>query len=124
MADNWMTNDRKFRDESADGYPFRENPSNFAKVAAAQYGAHITLGKDGQITIAPTAYADDVVAFVLGCIAQHPKMAIETKLHLAKFLDSMDIRALSIHGYEQFPVERDYTRVGCEARVLVKHGAK
>lgn len=125
MADNWNTNDRKFRDESADGYPSRlKNPSNFAKVAPAHYGAHITVWEDGQITIAPTAYADDVAAFVLGCIVDHPKVAIETKLHLARFIDSMDVRALAGHGYKDFPLERAYERVGCEERVLVKHGVK
>lgn len=113
-------NDRSFRDMSASGYPYHDNPSNpsnFAKIPVGRYGDNIFLDVFGEITIKRNAYADDVIAFVLGCIMCRLDIELENKLHLAHFIDDMDARAVRLHGYSKSDIERDYKRVGAVERV-------
>jgi hypothetical protein len=88
------------------------NPSNFAKLLPGTYGttshALITVNADGSVLISPKAYADDVVAFVLGAIANNPTIAAPIKQTLADFVNKMDARAVSRHGYSDSADEKAY----------------
>ena len=48
--------------------------------------------------IHPSANADDVIAFVAGCIVM-TGIDNSIKVHLDRFLDAMDARAVAKHGY-------------------------
>jgi hypothetical protein len=105
MTNNF--NDREWRNRSQDGLEFSDNPSNFAKVKSGDHGL-IRLDEDGSIHIDKRAYADDVVAFVLACIKNHPGIACNIKQKLGDFLNGMDERALKIHGYSKSPEQQAY----------------
>lgn len=101
---------RSFRNAFARNGPSAEDvsvsaPSNFAKVVPGQYGRHVSVGHDGTVHIAPSAYPDDVVAVVLGFAATNPTLAPDIKVHLARFLDAMDERAMVRLGYSASPTE-------------------
>jgi len=83
------------------------NPSKFAKMAPGTYGP-ITVNEDGTILIGADAYADDVLAFVLGAIVGNPGIDITIKHTLARVVDQFDQRAVDIHGYSDSPTERDF----------------
>lgn len=81
-------------------------PSNFAKVATGDYvtassgdNSLVRVNDDGSILISPKAYVDDVGAFCYGAIRSNPTISDEIKNHLARFIDDMDVRALTRHGY-------------------------
>lgn len=89
------------------------NPSNFCKIQPGLY-ENFTVSPEGVISISSKAYPDDVVAFVLGCISSNPTISDDLKLHLAKFLDGMDKRAVDRHGYSNSEVEKNFTWVNVE----------
>lgn len=105
-----MSSSREFRNV----YPTKnsavwESASNFCKLGAGMCGPNIRVNEDGSMAIAPDAYADDVVAFVLAAIRGNPTIDTATKAHLARFLDDMDARAVARHGYSAAsPRERNY----------------
>jgi len=69
------------------------------KFPAGQYGKRISVAEDGAITIDKKAYADDIVAFVSGAIDA------DIKVHLTRFVNAMDARAVARHGYSHSPEE-------------------
>jgi len=101
--------DRRFRNTfPRTSQPLKlDNPSKFAKMEPGTYGP-VTLNADGSILIDASAYADDVLAFVLGAIVGNPSIGITIKHKLATVLDEFDERAVSIHGYSESPEERDF----------------
>ncbi len=107
-----MTTSREFRNSfPKTGALFHETPSNFAKIQPGTYGGvdeTIELRQDGAVVIAAHAFSDDVVAFVAGCIRNHPGISPEIKAHLNRFVDAMDGRAVGIHGYSESPKEAKY----------------
>lgn len=101
----------------ADAHPVRVNPadasSNWAQLAVGGYGTVkkpdlITVEQDGAVHISPKAYADDVVAFVLGAIRSNPTIDDSIKQHLADFVNAMDARADKRHGYSNSPDEKAF----------------
>lgn len=100
---------REFRNTfSREGAPFVDTPSNCAKVQSGKYGPNITVQSDGQIIISPDAYVDDIVAFSLGLIKNHRGISDKLKVHLGKFVEQMDIRAMTTHGFKDSPDEKEY----------------
>ena len=81
-------------------------PGNMCKSGAGPCGKNIVVNEDGSVTISRKAYADDVVAFALGCIQSNPTISLDTKLHLARFVDDMDARAVARHGYSYSEPDR------------------
>lgn len=107
---------RAFRNHLARGVGINytmSTPSNFAKVAPGNYTSdgetRVRVQEDGSIWISRNAYADDVVAFVLGCIRSNPTIADGIKLALADFVDLMDARAVKRHGYSNSQAEKDFS---------------
>ena len=85
-----------------------DQPGNLCKIGPGAYGDNVHVDEKGTITISPKAYADDVVAFVLGCMRKNPTVSNEIKGYLAQFLDAMDERAVTRHGYSNSKAEADY----------------
>lgn len=100
---------RQFRNNFAIyGAPFdATNPSNFAKIAPGTYGP-VTVCSDGSIAIASGAYADDVLAFVAGCIASNPTISSGIKEDLGDVIDDFDARAVDRHGYSFDEEEKNF----------------
>lgn len=77
-----------------------ENPGNAVKFGPGNYfNNHITVHEDGSFTVSNKAYVDDVVAFLSGAINSNPTISEKIKDLLRDFLNRMDERALSRHGY-------------------------
>lgn len=101
--------DREFRNKSVlEGFKVAESESNFAKVTPGWYGDHIQVDKDGGVLIFPKAYADDVVAFVAGCLHHHAGITPNIQYCLVDFVNKMDERAMVVHGYDASPEEAAY----------------
>lgn len=101
---------RQFRNHIASSPPpiNIERPGNTAKFEAGQFGKNIVVADDGTITISKKAYADDIVAFVLGAIRSNPTIDDTIKANLARFVDEMDKRAVDRHGYSHSKEEADF----------------
>ena len=69
---------------------------------------HITANLDGSITIDKGAYVDDVAAFICAAALQNPNIDNSIVAHLQTFIDLMDERAVSRHGYSNSPEEKAY----------------
>jgi hypothetical protein len=100
---------RQFRHAvSTTGLPFdASTQSNFAKVIPGTYGP-ITVQENGDIVISREAYADDVLAFVLGCISSNPTIDPLTKQNLGVVIDMFDARAVFRHGYSGSEEEKNF----------------
>jgi len=83
-------------------------PGNFCKFAAGDYAKCIVVDERGRIIIDPCAYADDVAAFVLGCVRSNPTIEPGIKRKLAEFVDDMDARAVKRHGYSKSAEEKNF----------------
>jgi hypothetical protein len=94
--------------------PRMSTPSNFAKIAPGHYGTTsdqdlVNVSTSGQITFSRDAYVDDVIAFCLGAIRGNPTISDSIKQHLASFVNEMDARAVTRHGYSSSEAERVFT---------------
>lgn len=83
-------------------------PGNTAKLAPGTYGSHFTVNADGSILVAPGAYPDDVLAFVLGCSLTNPTLSHNIRARLGEVIDAYDERAVERHGYSHNPAEAAY----------------
>lgn len=88
-----------------------ENPGNIVKFRPGKhFNGHIMVHSDGSFTVSEKAYVDDVVAFLSGAINSNPTISEDIKGLLREFLNKMDERALSRHGYSGSD-EKDYSWV-------------
>lgn len=90
-----------------------KSTNNFCRMPVGSYGTKthdvVTVNADYSLTVSKRAFADDVVAFVLGSISSNPTISDDIKAHLARFLDAMDARALARHGYSKSEKEQAHT---------------
>lgn len=99
---------RSFRNNfSIDGTTRDENSSSrFAQIPAGGYCKNkITVNEDGSVHVSHKVFADELLAFTLGCIRSNPTIPDEIKAKLGEVIDLMDARAVKKHGYSYSPEE-------------------
>ena len=77
-----------------------ESKSRFAQVPAGTYDkGKIVVQENGSVLISEKVFADEVLAFVLGCMKTNPTINNSIKAKLGEVIDAMDARAVAKHGY-------------------------
>ena len=83
-----------------------ESQSRFAQVAPGGYCKNkITVNEDGTVLVGHKVFADELLAFTLGCMKTNPGISDEIKAKLGEVIDMMDARAYAKHQYNHSPEE-------------------
>lgn len=93
-----------------------DSKSRFAQVPVGGYcKGKIIVNDDGSVTVSHKVFADELLAFTLGCMKSNPGISNEIKSKLGEVIDMMDARAVAKHNYSHSPEEAAHTWVSVAA---------